>query len=253
MFDYIEDPALKAKAEEEYNASIVTINGGVQKKIDEAVSGLKTKNDEILGEKKKLQDMLDKFKDIKDPVKALEALQLLDQNEYAQLIKDGKFEEVLEKRVSTATSRLTAVIDELNGKLEVSNKEGSTYKSKYQTKVIEDDIRAAAIKAGVRPEALADVLMRGINVFSLSEDGQVEARDKQGNLIKNKDKLIMTPDVWVDSLKESAPHYWPDSEGAGLTGNNLLAESDFNKKADALLAKGDYNGYRKLRAKQKAA
>jgi len=177
MFDYIEDPALKAKAEEEYNASIVTINGGVQKKIDEAVSGLKTKNDEILGEKKKLQDMLDKFKDIKDPVKALEALQLLDQNEYAQLIKDGKFEEVLEKRVSTATSRLTAVIDELNGKLEVSNKEGSTYKSKYQTKVIEDDIRAAAIKAGVRPEALADVLMRGINVFSLSQAGlQAEHR-----------------------------------------------------------------------------
>jgi len=252
MFEWIEDEEVRNKAIEEHNSSMKEVKDGVQTQIDEAVSGLKAKNEEILTEKKKLQELADKFKDL-DPDKAREALSLINESEYAQMIKDGKIEEVIEKRSSAATAQLKQAIEDLNQQLAEAEKNGSTYKTKFETKVIEDEIRGAAMKAGVRPEALTDVLMRGSTVFSLSEDGQVEARDRQGNLLKNKDKLVVSPSVWVEGLKETAPHYWPESEGAGLSGGDAVSDSDFTKKAAALLAKGDHEGYRKLRAKQKAA
>ena len=131
--------------------------------------------------------------------------------------------------------------------------EGTVYKTKYQRKVVDDEVREAAIKLGVRPEALNDVLLHGASVFKLADDGQVEARDPAGNLLKNKDNLVVTPSVWVEGLKDKAPHYWPPSEGAGLGGSSHSTDSEFATQADSLLAKGDVAGYRKLREKQRNA
>lgn len=250
MFDWIEDETQRNKAIKEHEDAIKKVNDGVDAKINEAVSGLKVKNDELLGEKKKIQDLYDKVKDI-DPVAAREALKLLRENEYAQLIKDGKFEEVIEKRTSTATAALKKQLDDATKALEEALKSGGTYKGLYESTIIDNTIRDAAIKAGVNPAAMVDVLSRARSVFSLSEDRQVEARDAQGNLLKNDKKLVVTPAVWMDDLKESAPYFWPGSEGAGMGGSDNLSETDFTKKAAALLAKGDHAGYRKLREKQR--
>jgi hypothetical protein len=243
-FSFIEDAELREKAEKEYQESIkAAVEENVQKVVEKEVSGLKAKNEELLNEKKKL---MENFKDL-DPEKAKEALKFLEENEEARLIQEGKFEEIVEKKVSQIKSDYEAKMAELQKQLEQFESASVEYKTKFETKVVEDTIRDTAIKAGVRPEALTDVLMRATQIFSLGEDGSVEARDSQGNLMKI-DDLVLTPDNWIKSLKESAPHYWPPSQGAGATGSGANSGDVMKKLAD-LAAKGDMVGYRRLRKK----
>jgi len=243
-FSFIEDPEQRAKAEQEYQESLkAAIEENVQKAVDQEVSGLKAKNEELLNEKKKL---MENFKDL-DPEKAKEALKFLEENEEARLMQEGKFDEIVEKKTSQLKSDYEAKLTELMKTNEELSGIGSKYKSMFETKVVEDTVRETALKAGVRAEALTDVLMRANQLFSLGEDGTVEARDAKGNLVKT-DDLVLTPENWIKSLKESAPHYWPPSQGAGASGVSGNA-GDLAKKLNDLAAKGNMAEYRKVRAK----
>lgn len=232
MFDFIEDPELKAKLIAEH---------------EENVRGLKANNESLLGEKKSIMEKLTSFAEIEDPKAALEALKFVKENEQARLIQEGKFDEVIEKKVSTVRQEAKAVIDELTSKFELTSKEAESFRLKYRTKIVDDTLRQAAIEAGVRPEALDDVLLQGRFEFSVADDNEtVECRDSKGNLRKNSDNIVITPKVWMESLKARKPYLWPGSEGAGFTGKTA-SDSDVVAKMQELLDKGDFAGYKKLR------
>ena len=232
MFDFIEDPELKAKLIAEH---------------EENVRGLKANNESLLGEKKSIMEKLTSFAEIEDPKAALEALKFVKENEQARLIQEGKFDEVIEKKVSTVRQEAKAVIDELTSKFELTSKEAESFRLKYRTKIVDDTLRQAAIEAGVRPEALDDVLLQGRLEFSVADDNEtVECRDSKGNLRKNSDNIVITPKVWMESLKARKPYLWPGSEGAGFTGKTA-SDSDVVAKMQELLDKGDFAGYKKLR------
>ncbi len=249
-FEFIEDTELRQKAKDAHEATVKTITDGVATQIDEAVGALKAKNEELIGEKRTIQETLKNFDNI-DATKAREALDFLEGNEEAQMIKDGKFEDVIAKRTSTLQSDHEAVLTELNTKLEESEKLGNTHKSLYHRKMIEDSLREAAITAGVRPEALTDILMRGNNVFSLADDASVEARGTDGKLIKTEDDKVLTTTIWIESLKKNAPHYWPSSAGIDAHGESGSA-TDIEAAMERAAVKGDMGEYRRLRAKKKA-
>lgn len=246
MFEFIEDETLRQQAIDAHNATIAQVNESVKKQLDEAVTGLKSKNEELIAEKRQIQEKLKEFAEIGDPKAALDAMKFLKENHEAQLIKDGKVDEVIEKKLSTVKSEFKQREDELTAKLREFESTATLYKRQFETKIIEDELRAAAIKEGVLVTALPDVLMRGNMVFTLGEDGTLEARDKNGNLQKNKDGIVITPGNWIAGLKEQAPHYWPSSVGGDLHGgggNN----SDVEEKLVMLAKKNDMVGYRKLR------
>lgn len=249
-FDFIEDESIRIQAQEKYKESVSKLTADIDAKIEEATSGLKSKNEELLDEKKKIQQTLKNFENI-DPEKAREALQFLDNNEDAQLIKDGKIEEVIDKRTSQLRNDHEAAVAELKNALNEASQEGTTFKTLYQTKMIEDSLRDAAIKAKVRPEAITDILIRGREVFLLAEDGSVEARDSEGKLRKTKDEKVLTPSNWVDGLKEIAPHYWPNSEGVGASGGHVGDADDFQAKLSRAASTGNMKEYRRLRSIQK--
>ena len=231
-FDFIEDADLKAKAIEEYNAS---------------VAGLKTKNEELITEKRTIQDKLKLFDGIDDSAAAIEALKFVRENEQARLIQEGKFEEVIEKRVSQIRADAMAKVDELALKLEATANEATLFKNKYNSKTIEDILREAAVTAGVRASTVTDVLLRGRMEFNLAEDGvSIEARDVKGQLRKNEAGLVLSPQVWLDGLKSTSPHYWEGSEGAGFTGKGV-STTDLMARMNELLDKGDFAGWKKLR------
>jgi hypothetical protein len=247
-FSFIEDETLRAQAEEAYNAEQKANAEDIDAKIAEAVEGLKNKNEELLGEKKTIQERLQKYAEIKDPEEALKALKFINESEEAQMIRDGKFDELLEKRTSNMRLEHDNAITELADKLEEITNSKTKYKSLYQTKIMDDALRDVATKAGVRPEAIPDVLLRANTLFSLGSDGSVEARTSDGKLLKNEDGNVVTPSVWMESLKESSPHYWPSSEGSGARGGNITGDADTTEKLAALAKKGDMQGYRKLRS-----
>lgn len=252
MFDFIEDPELRQKAIDQYEASMKEVTESIDAKIDEAVSGLKAKNEELLGEKKAIQEKLAQFSEITDPEKALEALRFIQENEDAQLIKEGKVDELVEKRTSNLRIEHEKQLNELKEQLEEVAGAKSKYETLYKTKIMDDAMREVAVKAGVRPEAITDVLMRSKEIFSLAEDGTLEARDENGKLLKNDKGNVITPVVWLEGLKETAPHYWPSSSGVGARGGNITNDADLTAKLAQYAKEGNMDAYRKLRAKMAA-
>lgn len=245
-FSFIEDKAVRAKVEETFSNQLTSeVDSKIEAALTEQTLGLKNKNEELKREKLELAEVL---KDIKDPEAAKAALKFLEENEDAKLIKDGKIEELLEKKTSKLRSDHESKILELQQQLEEASHVGTSFKSMFETKMVEDEIRAAALKADVRPEALFDIMTRANSIFSFGEDGSVEARDKDGGLKKVKDDIVMTPDNWIESLKDTAPHYWPASVGAGATGVGGSA-GDVMKKLESLASAGKMEDYRKLRDK----
>jgi hypothetical protein len=289
-FSFIEDETVRTKAEADHkaelSASLETVKtemqadfttkmeSGVKTAVDEAVKGLKDKNSELLGEKKKFQEKMKSFEGINDPEAALEALQFIEKNEHARLLKEGKIDEVIgnstkkltdtyEKKMADLEAKFEAQVADIEsgGKSEIqrlqeeltkAQESATTFQSKYQVKTVEDSLRDAALAKGVRPEAVADVLLRGNAVFSLGDDGAVEARDADGNLLKSGTKL-MTPDLWVDDLKKSAPYFWPGSKGTGAdggAGGGGGASGDLTEQIAKAAANNDMVTYRKLLAKK---
>jgi DNA-directed RNA polymerase subunit F len=254
MFDHIKDEDLRKQTIEAHEAMVKetkeSLLGDMDKKIEEATAGLKNKNQELLNEKKKIQETLKDFENI-DPEKAKEALNFLETNAEAQMIKEGKIDELLEKRTSNLKSEYETQLEEISQKLEETSTKSQTFENLYKNKMIEDGLREAALQAKVRPEAIDDIILRGSREFALGEDGSIESRDKDGKLRKTADDKILTPYNWIDSLKKSHPHYWPESQGVGLRGRYSSDPNDYNAALADAAGKNDLDSYRKLRSKGK--
>ena len=252
MFEFIEDKAVREQAESAHTASIdeikKTLSTEFDSKLEEATAGIKANHDKLLDEKKKLQET---YKGITDPEEALKALELINENEEMKLLKEGKFEEVVEKRLSEKTGVYETQINELQNSNKEAVEKATRYQGLYETKLVTDAIRDAAAAAKVEPHAVSDALMHGQIVFSVAEDGSVEARDAKGNLMKNEDDKILTPALWIEDRKKISPHWWPPSEGGDLNPGEDYESLDAQMARAA--AKGDTDKYRELKAKKKKA
>lgn len=251
-FDFITDPVLKEQAESELNSALESTKAEIQKTIEtevnKATENLKKSQQKILDEKKKLQD---KYKDITDPEEALRALQLITGNEEVRLLAEGKFDEVVQRRVSNITAQHEEAIQELSTKFENSEMTRTKYQSMYNDLVIDNSLRQAAVKAGILPAALEDVLNKGRQLFSVGEDEKtVESRDANGKLRKTDDEKILTPENWIEGLKRTSPHYWPLSRSAEF-GPGATGGDDLEAQIQAAAKSGNQTLYRQLREKQK--
>lgn len=122
-------------------------------------------------------------------------------------------------------------IDELvNGRVAKMQEEHATALKGLQTEnqglktqigktVIHSALTEAGTKAGVRPEAVADLIARGSSVFSLAEDGKtVQALDADGNPVYGTAGVALTPENYVKQLAKEAPHLFQTSTGGGSGG-----------------------------------
>ncbi len=253
-FTFIEDAEIREKAENankiEVDELTISLTNAAKTQVDDAVKGLKAKNEEILGEKKTLQETVKKFDGI-DLAVVKTATEFYEKNKDTEFLKDGTVEELIEKKTSTLTTDFETKIGEMTELLDKATKHGANYQTLFEAKVIDDGLRAEAIKQGVRPEAIEDVILRGRGIFSLDEAKLIEARKEDGSLATTEDKKVLNPKNWIEGLKDTSPHYWPGSKGAGADGSGGGHDSDITVKMNALLDKGDIPGYRALRDKQK--
>lgn len=179
---------------------------------------LRNHSQTLLDEKKALKRSLDQFKDLDmDAVKKM--FKSFESNEEAKLIAEGKLDEVVNRRTEKTALEAANKLQELTSKFDDSQKTVAQLNSKYNEAVAGHHIRKAAEEAGVVVSAIDDVLGRAKGLFAITEDGDLEARDKNGNLrlINNKP---LNPKLFVDSLRNIAPHYWPVSQGAGANGGS---------------------------------
>ncbi|WDZ97971.1 hypothetical protein Herbaro_09380 [Herbaspirillum sp. WKF16] len=186
--------------------------------VADATSGLKTKNGELLGDQKKLKEALKQFDGL-DATKIRELMARFENDEEAQLIADGKINEVIERRTEKLRTESDRRLKEADDKVAAAEQRASA----FQGRVLDDTIRAAASTAGLHPHAIEDALFRGRTLFTLDKDGKAVQLGEDGHPVLGKDgKSPFTPAEWLDSMKDTAPHWFPtgNSGGGGGAGGN---------------------------------
>lgn len=207
----------------------------IDARVNESVTGLKTKNSELLGKLKEQGDSLKRYDGI-DPDAVKSILQRFSNDEEAKLIAAGKIDEVLDKR----TERLRADVDKKLKNANERAEKAELFSKKFSDRVLGDAIRSAALKTGALPGAAEDIILRAKGVFILNEEGEAVAVDKDGAALLGKDgKTPLTPQEWAESLKDAAPHLWPHAEGTNA-GGHKPAGGALKRSAMTAAQKSDY-------------
>ncbi|UVM02298.1 hypothetical protein LOY41_12220 [Pseudomonas atacamensis] len=225
--------------ENEIDLDNPAIKAAIATAVETSVSGLKTKNSELLGKLKETTGKLTQFEtqfegiDI-DAVKGL--LSRAGQDEETKLLTEGKVDEVFNRR----TERLRGDYDKQLKTVTARAEKAEAFAAKFQGKVLGDSVRGAALKAGALPEATDDIILRAKGVFSLNEEGEAVAVDEDSQVILGKDgKTPLTPLEWAESLRESAPHLWPRASGTQAPGGGS-GQAAFKRSEMTAEQKRDY-------------
>ncbi|WP_272685643.1 hypothetical protein [Providencia sp. PROV130] len=181
----------------------------IDQQVSQQVSGLKAKNTELLGKIKEQGDNLKRFDGI-DPDTVKGMLKRFENDEEAKLIADGKIDELINKRTERMRGDTDKQLKEANARVE----KAEAFANKFRARVLGDEIRSAAGKAGALSSAQEDLILRAKGIFQINDEGQAVAVDEDGNPIMGKDgRTPLSPIEWVESLKESAPHLFPAASG----------------------------------------
>jgi hypothetical protein len=216
-------------------------------------ASFETKRKELLDETKLAKAESARWKDM-DFDKVSNMLKVFGESEEANLIAEGKWEEVVSKRIDKQASQWEQDKTVLTNDNVTLTAERDNFKSMYENKLTDIQLRQSAEKAGVIATAIDDIVTRGLNIFQVDSDGNLESRDKSGELMKNSAGLLITPELFIESLKELAPHYWPVGQGSGGDGNTGgkggASTTVEQQKADAA-KRGDMVTFNRLTKQQR--
>ncbi len=180
-----------------------------QAQLDAEVAGLKSKNQELLGSLAGVKEKLKAW----DGLEPDKVRQLIADREKDSRGSDGEgdkgnlgnkdFERILEKRAKEIEGKFAPVVEEL----------GKT-KARLRTMQLDDQVKSAALKAGMLPEDVddeMDILLRGrAKRFDLNDDGKVVVFDDQG------DPTGKTPEQWFSEVyKGKKPKVFAGTGGPG--------------------------------------
>lgn len=219
--------------------------------LSESIARLEEKNRELLGENKKTKESL-KAWDGYDSEKIKSMMEHFDKNEDLKLIADGKYEEVINKRTEKVVADFNSQIEALNKQNHELTESASRYQGKISDLMIDNGIVSEFIAADGIKTATDDVKFRAKQIWKLeSKDGKDEyvPRDSNGKLLTGKNG-VLTPKEWIENLRETAPHLFPQSKGSGSGGGNGQGLTGIDAKIVAARNSGDVGELRRLR-KQK--
>lgn len=186
----------------------------IDARISEAVTGLKSKNGELIGKLKDATTNLQRFDGI-DPDAVRTILSKFASEEEAGLIAKGDIDTVLKKR----TERMQAENQKALQKEQESRTKAEAKASKLAARTLAGAIRDAAIKAGALPEAMEDIVLRGGGLWNLNDDGEPVAMNGEEVIFGKDGRTPLTPQEWAESLRETAPHLWPKAQGTNAPGS----------------------------------
>jgi hypothetical protein len=181
--------------------------------VEGAVS--KTKLDEFRDNNVRVLKELEKFKGI-DPTKYADLLALQAKADEKKLIDAGELDKVVEQRVGQMRTTYDTEIEKLT-------RANTSAQRQLESLLIDSAVRDAAIKSGVQPTAIEDVLLRAKSTFQIKEGAPVPI-DSAGVTIYGKDgSTPMTIADWTVGLKKQAPHLFQGSTGGGAGGSGKLS------------------------------
>jgi hypothetical protein len=183
-----------------------TLKAELAKAIAAETGGLKSKNAEILAEKKKVQDQLNAI-----------LAQAEDAEDQAAL-KSGKidFQALMDKRVNAANATWQERLQTEQSEKEELRKAVDAEKGRLKQFQIKQLIGNEALKNEFfQPTAIDDLINLAGNSWELTDNGELVSRDQHGNVAMGKTGRALTPKEWIESLTQARPHYFKTMPGSG--------------------------------------
>ncbi len=196
--------------------------------VETATEGLKNTNTALKTEKTELKTKFDTlnghFETLggDDGIKALLAIQeRFSKDEQGKLLSEGKYDEWYEQRTDALRADHANQLEQIEKKFTDSNSRAEALESKLRQTVLRADVLSAAKDASVKPEAVADVQLRAERAFSFDQErDMLVIKDEAGGVLFGKDgKTPKSVAEWLVEQKETARHWWPDSQGGGAGGS----------------------------------
>ena len=216
-----------------------------------AIDGLKRKNSELLGEKKKATaratELSNLFESLggEDGLTELKALkEKIDGDAILQRVKNGEFKEVLNESNQAVREALgKAHAKELAKRDEAFAARDEEYKAvigQRNSMALSTGLSSAAdASEGFHPTAKNDAAAQAAAVFNTfnPETGQMEATDKDGVPVLGEDgKTPLTMGEWLEQRRETHPHWWASSQSGdlgGSIGNRISGGDDLGDMSQA--------------------
>lgn len=174
------------------------------------VSGLKNALNDERNQRKMLADKVKQFDgvDIDFYSKISSKRDLFEKFEKTGGVDEEAINAQVETRVSRLKDETKKTVDSLTGKL-------SATEQRLSKLLIDNTVGDAALKTGVLPTAMEDVLRRAKETFRVVE-GLVVPQDASGNTLYGMDGVKpLTQEEWLSDLRTSAPHLFKASKGGG--------------------------------------
>lgn len=138
--------------------------------------------------------------------------------EEQELLKKGDLDELVARRTTAMKSDFERQLRTLTETAATRETEAKQAQHRLAETKVEQAIRDAAAKVGIRPTAITDAIARARNVFSYHDDAVV-ALDADGQVKVGKDgKAPMSPAEYLASLEPDASHLFDVNTGAGARG-----------------------------------
>lgn len=180
-----------------------------------------------------LKNLEEQFSGI-DPVKVRDMMSKLDADGESALIAAGKIDEVIAKRTEKLKTELQKQVDD--AAKQVEKERGKT--NKFSQRVLDNNIRAAAAKAGLHSHAIEDALLRARSMFTVDEDGNAVQLDEDYIVVLGKDgKTPYSPLEWLEGMIDKAPHWFP----AGMSGGSAPGGKDPNPSGKRTMKRSQFN------------
>lgn len=224
----------------------------IDKAVSEAVAGLKDKNNELLGNVKELKKGLTAWEGL-DPEQVRGMIKQFETDEVLKLHAEGKHDEAYDKRMERERAEHQSALEGVSNQLNEANSVREKLENQVRDLIIDQQVLSSFMQEKGLETAAPDVVLRAKAAFKI-EDGVAIARNDKGEIIRGKDGPI-TIQEWVQSLKTSAAHLFPGSQGAGAGGSGGSGGSgNIDAQMEAAANAGNMAEYRRLRSqKNKAA
>lgn len=136
---------------------------------------------------------------------------------------DGELPEALKKQLEPFVKQHSDRIASLEKSIKDEQDRRSKAESSLKQSKIEDVLRAAAVAAGVREEAIPDALNRTRDGWDMDDQGRIVRKDDQGNPAYSSDdptKLLTAREFVGKMIPKEAAHLLKPSTGANILGAN---------------------------------
>lgn len=179
-------------------------------------AALAGKRDEILGEKKKLQEQLDA---LQNKFKALDGLDIdvikglmdkLENDEDAKLIKAGKIDEVVEKKAARVIAKHEKAVSDAAEREKKEKDRADGFQSRWKSEKLDNAIARSV--TGLADGALGKVQRDARDLFDIDDNGDVVPKE---NAPMGASGKPVTLETYGEYLLETSPFYFPASGGAG--------------------------------------